>query len=119
MDASTARAAARTSRVRFTCGRPEVRGRARGRISSGSQGELLDEPVDGLPQRRIFAQKGLDLADRVQDRCVILTAEGAADLGKRGVSELPRKIHGDLTRKGHGFRPLLGLQLGELDPEAL
>jgi len=86
---------------------------------SGSQGEPFDEPVDGLPQRGIFAKKDLDLADRVQDRCVICAAEGAADLGERGMGELPRKMHGDLTRKGHGFRPILGVQLGERDPEEL
>src|SRR5206468_549710 len=84
---------------------------------SGSQGETLREPVNGLAQRGIFAKQGLDLADRVQDRGVIHAAEGAADLGERGVGELPRQIHGDLTREGHRFRPILGLQLGELEPE--
>ena len=48
---------------------------------------------------------------------MILAAERAADLGERGVGELPRKKHGDLTREGHGFRPILGPHLGELDPE--
>ncbi len=46
---------------------------------------------------------------------MILATEGVADLGERLVRELPRKMHRDLTREGHGFRPVLGLQIGELD----
>src|SRR5437870_11602631 len=87
------------------------------KLASRSQAEPLDEPVDGLAERGIFAKKGLDLADRVQDRGVIRAAESAADLAERGVAELPHKIHGDLTREGHRLRSVLGLQFRELDPE--
>jgi hypothetical protein len=72
---------------------------------------------DGLPRPGITVENGPDFADRVQHRGVILAAEGPADLGERGVGELPRQIHGDLTGEGHRFRPILGLQLGELDAE--
>src|SRR5712692_3592951 len=53
----------------------------------------------------------------MQDSRMVLAAEGTADVGERSVRELPRKIHRDLTRKGHGFRAVLGLQVGERDAE--
>src|SRR5438034_3617924 len=53
----------------------------------------------------------------MQDRRMVLAAEGTADVGERSVRELPRQIHRDLTRKGHGFRAVPGLQVGERDAE--
>jgi hypothetical protein len=96
---------------------PEKRGEVKRVHRSGLRGELFDKPVDGLPRPGITVENGPDFADRVQHRGVILAAEGPADLGERGVGELPRQIHGDLTGEGHHFRPILGLQLGELDAE--
>ena len=48
---------------------------------------------------------------------MILAAEGAADLGERGVGELAREVHRDLAREGDGLRPVLGLEIRDLDPE--
>ena len=48
---------------------------------------------------------------------MVLAAEGTADVGERSVRELPRQIHRDLARQGHGFRAVPGLQVGERDAE--
>jgi hypothetical protein len=52
---------------------------------SGSQGEPFDEPVD-LPQRGIFAKKGLDLADRV-DHTTVLQSGVASSIVRWSVLE--------------------------------
>src|SRR5205807_2351669 len=105
--------------ARRGAGRSGGKAGGRGRDGGGSQRDPLDEPVHGLAELGIFLEEGLDLVDRVQDGRVVLAAEGAADLGERGVGELTREVHRDLPREGDGPRPVLRLEVGELYAEEL
>ena len=67
----------------------------------------------------IFLEQALDLVDGVQDGGVVLAAEGAADLGERGVGELAGEVHRDLAGEGDGLGAVLGPHVGELDAEEL
>src|SRR3990172_12345963 len=83
----------------------------------GSQGNPLGERVDGLLELRVFLNEELQLGDSVDDRRVILAAEGAADVTERRVGELTREGHGDLAREGDRLGAVLGAHVGELDAE--
>jgi len=48
---------------------------------------------------------------------VVLSAEGASDLGERGVGELACEVHRDLARERDGLGAALGLQIRDLDSE--
>ena len=85
----------------------------------GSQGDALDKPVDRLAQFGIFLEQHLHLIHGVQNRGVILAAEGAAHLGQGRVGELARQVHGDLPGECDGLCPILRLEVGEPNAEEI
>src|SRR6266436_6118686 len=99
--------------------RPGGQGRACDVDDGGSQGNPLGERVDGLLELGIFLDQGLELGDGVDDRRVVFAAEGATDVAERGVGELAREVHGDLTREGDLLGTVLGAHVRELDAEEL
>src|SRR2546425_7749598 len=66
----------------------------------------------GLVERGIFPHQRLDLIDGMEHGRVVLATEGPADLGERGVGEVARQIHSDLTGKGHRLGAILGFEIG-------
>jgi hypothetical protein len=50
---------------------------------------------------------------------VVLAAEGSADLGKGGVSEVAGEVHRDLAGEGDGLGAVLCAHVGELNGEEL
>src|ERR1700675_1099680 len=85
----------------------------------GSQGNPLGERVDGLLELWVFLDQELKLGDRVDDRRMVFTAEGAPDIAERRVSQLAREVHGDLARERNRLGAVLGAHVRELDPEEL
>ena len=72
--------------------------------SAGNSPERLEEGVDKVVEIAVAFPHRLDLADRVNDRRVMLAAEAPADLGKRCVRELLAQIHRDLAGDCDRFR---------------
>src|SRR5262245_28362873 len=77
--------------------------------------ERLHKAVDEPVEFGIRLALALDLADRVDDGGVVLSAEALADLGKRRLGQRLRQVHRDLTRSGDGLGVVLRLELGQLD----
>jgi hypothetical protein len=77
--------------------------------------EVLNEVPDGP----IFLHEPRDLRRRVDDRRMVAPAELPADLRQRGVRELARQVHRDLTRVDDVLRALVAAELGQAEPEAV
>src|SRR4051794_40393556 len=70
------------------------------RWGSGSALQLTGEQPDVRIELGILGAELLDLADGVDHRRMVATAESPADLGQRARSQLLGEIHGDLPRPG-------------------
>ena len=66
----------------------------------GLECKALSQRFDCFLELGVFLEKRTDLFDGMEDRRVILPAEGSSDLSERGVSELSGKIHSHLSGKG-------------------
>ena len=79
---------------------------------------FLKHPLQQLQlfaQGRVRSAQALDLAHRVQHRCVIASAEATADLRQRAQRQRLGEIHRHLTRLHHGRRAARRENVGAAD----
>src|SRR5205085_7014015 len=81
--------------------------------------ELAGEQPDVGIELRILRAQFLDLADCVDHRRMVASAEAAADLGQRARGELLREVHGDLAWPRNFPRTPRRGHLGLADPVML
>src|SRR5204863_1826928 len=78
-----------------------------------------DETVDRFLERGVPLDECLDLGDGMEHGGVVLASERTPNLAEGRVRELPRQVHGNLTREGHGASPIVAADVCELDAEEL